>query len=90
MVFVLIVYSGTISKFNNDVDNGMIADLVKSELARRNIINNNDSEFRSWDNSLLHMKNVLDYSEMNKDIRVAIEYQIPATSKRVDFIISGR
>lgn len=86
----MIVYSGTISKFNNDVDNGMIADLVKSELARRNIINNNDSEFRSWDNSLLHMKNVLDYSEMNKDIRVAIEYQIPATSKRVDFIISGK
>src|SRR5690606_22079619 len=68
----------------------MIADLVKFELARRNIINNNESEFRSWDNSLLHMKNVLDYAEMNKDIRVAIEYQIPATSKRVDFIISGK
>lgn len=86
----MIVYSGTISKFSNDVDNGIIADLVKSELQRRNITNNNESEFRSWDNSLLHMKNVLDYPEMNKDIRVAIEYQIPATSKRVDFIISGR
>jgi len=86
----MIVYSGTISKFNIDVDNGMIADLVKSELAKRNIINNNELEFRAWDNSLLHMKNVLDYPEMNKDIRVAIEYQIPATSKRVDFIISGK
>ncbi len=86
----LIVYSGTISKFNNDVDNGIIADLVKSELESRNIVNNNESEFRSWNNSLLHMKNLLDYPEMNKDIRVAIEYQIPATSKRVDFIISGR
>ncbi|MDR4969350.1 MAG: hypothetical protein RG740_07005, partial [Acholeplasmataceae bacterium] len=78
----MIVYSGTISKFNNDVDNGIIADLVKSELEKRNITNNNQSEFRSWDNSLLHMKNVLDIPEISKDIRVAIEYQIPATSKR--------
>ena len=86
----VIVYSGTISKFNNDVDNGIIADLVKLELEKRNINNNNESEFRSWDNSLLHMKNVLDVPEINKDIRVAIEYQIPATSKRVDFIIAGK
>ncbi|MDI6453541.1 DUF2075 domain-containing protein [Peloplasma aerotolerans] len=86
----MIVYSGTISKFNNDVDNGIIADLVKSELEKRNITNNNQSEFRSWDNSLLHMKNVLDIPEISKDIRVAIEYQIPATSKRVDFIIAGK
>lgn len=86
----MIVYSGTISKFNNDVDNGVIADLVKYELEKRNISNNNESEFRSWDNSLLHMKNVLDVPEINKDIRVAIEYQIPATSKRVDFIIAGK
>lgn len=86
----MIVYSGTISKFNNDVDNGVIADLVKYELEKRHIINNNESEFRSWDNSLLHMKNVLDVPEINKDIRVAIEYQIPATSKRVDFIIAGK
>ena len=35
------------------------------------------------------MKNVLDDSELDKDIRVAIEYQIPRTSKRVDFIIAG-
>ncbi|MFA7127031.1 MAG: DUF2075 domain-containing protein [Bacilli bacterium] len=83
----MIVYSGTISKFNNDVDNGIIADLVKLELEKRNI---NKSEFRSWDNSLLHMKNVLDVPEINKDIRIAIEYQIPATSKRVDFIIAGK
>jgi hypothetical protein len=86
----MIVYSGTIAKFSSDVDNGIIAELIKSELRKRSIINNNESEFRAWDNSLLHMKNVLDFNEINTDIRVAIEYQIPATSKRVDFIISGK
>lgn len=86
----MIVYSGTISKFNSDVDNGIIASLVKTELEKRSIINRNESEFKAWDNSLLHMKNVLNFPEMNQDINVAIEYQIPATSKRVDFIISGK
>jgi len=86
----MIVYSNTISRFNDDVDNGIIADLVKEQLRLKNIINNNESEFRSWDNSLFHMKNVLSDKNINQDLRVAIEYQIPATSKRVDFIISGR
>lgn len=86
----MIVYTNTIEQFNNDVDDGIIAEQVKRELDRRNISHNNLSEFRSWDNSLLHMKNVLSDSEINKDLFVAIEYQIPATSKRVDFIISGK
>lgn len=86
----MIVYTNTIEQFNNDVDDGIIAEQVKKELDRRNISHNNLSEFRSWDNSLLHMKNVLSDSEINKDLFVAIEYQIPATSKRVDFIISGK
>ncbi|MDY0278909.1 MAG: DUF2075 domain-containing protein [Acholeplasma sp.] len=86
----MIVYSNTIAKFNDDVDNGIIADLVKEQLRLKNIINNNESEFRSWNNSLFHMKNVLYDSSINQGLRVAIEYQIPATSKRVDFIISGK
>ena len=85
----MLVYTGTISKFSDDVDNGAIADIVKEELFKHNIINNNVSEFRSWDNSLFHMKNLLATPEINSNLHVAIEYQIPATSKRVDFIISG-
>lgn len=86
----MIVYSGTIKKFNHDVDRGIIADLVKQELESRNLYSNNPAEFRSWDNSLLHMKNVLGDPGIDQNIRVAIEYQIPATSKRVDFLITGK
>lgn len=88
--FYVIVYSNTLSQFSYDVDNGMIASLVKKELEKRNIINNNESEFRAWDQSLMYMKNVLYTPEINQDVHVAIEYQIPATSKRVDFIVSGK
>lgn len=88
--FNMIVYTNTIKNFNSDVDEGVIAEKVKQSLEQRQIINNNISEFRSWDNSLLYMKNVLNDPDINQDLHVAIEYQIPATSKRVDFIVSGK
>jgi DUF2075 family protein len=86
----MIVYSNSIRSFNNDVDSGIIAEKVKIELERINVINNNPLEFLSWDRSLLYMKNVLDTASIHQDLSIAIEYQIPATSKRVDFIISGK
>ena len=85
----MIVYSNSIKKFNEDVDNRVIASVVKSELAKRNIIDNNPSQFRAWDQSLFYMKDILNHDDINQELYVAIEYQIPTTSKRVDFIISG-
>ena len=85
----MIVYSGTVARFIDDVDNSVIADQIKLEFEKRNIAHNNMSEFRSWENSLLRMSQVLNHSEIQQDLNVAIEYQIPATSKRVDFLITG-
>ena len=48
-----------------------------------------DSEFSSWLNSLRQMYIVLAESNIPSDTGIAIEYNIPQTSKRVDFIISG-
>ncbi|HHX62260.1 MAG TPA: DUF2075 domain-containing protein [Epulopiscium sp.] len=50
----------------------------------------NQSELRSWENSLLHMYMTLDSPDIPNDAGVAIEFNIPNTSKRVDFIISGK
>lgn len=38
---------------------------------------------------MMHMSNVMNTSDIPDDSGIAIEYQIPLTSKRVDFIISG-
>lgn len=35
------------------------------------------------------MRNIVDDNEIDDDVKIAIEYSIPLTSKRVDFIISG-
>ena len=85
----MIVYSATKAEFNNDVIMNSISDKVLRKLIEANIHGGTDGEYRAWQNSLNFMKNVLDDDEFDNDIRVAIEYQIPRTSKRVDFIIAG-
>ena len=49
-----------------------------------------ESQFRAWASSLLQMAKVLQDDAIPQDAGVAIEYQVPQTSKRVDFIITGR
>ena len=86
----MIVYNATKKQFNNDVILNQIADKVLMLLKERNIHAGNEAEYRSWQNSLSFMRNALDDPEIPDDINVAIEYQIPRTSKRVDFILSGQ
>ncbi len=86
----MIVYSATKKQFNEDVIFNRIADKVFELLKEKNIHAGNDGEYRSWQNSLSFMRNAIDDDEIPGDVNVAIEYQIPRTSKRVDFIISGQ
>ena len=47
------------------------------------------AEFRSWENSLNYMYKLLNDNEIPNNAGVAIEFNIPQTAKRVDFMISG-
>lgn len=48
------------------------------------------SEITSWQNSLQYMERVLADEDIPDDSGVAIEYHIPQSSKRIDFIITGK
>src|SRR5574344_2116068 len=85
----MIVYHKSKSEFDNDVMNNAIADQVKEELAKHGYNDNNQREFNSWQNSLTFMKIALEDKEIPLDCDISIEYQIPQTGKRVDFIITG-
>lgn len=86
----MIVYSGNLKQFSNDVLMGIIADRIEEEFEKNGFNHHNDAEYRAFNNSLMVMNNVLcNNSGINQDIHVAIEYQIPLTSKRVDFLITG-
>ena len=85
----MLVYTASKQQFNTDVIDNKISDKILEKLREKNIGGGSASEFRSWQNSLGFMRNVLDDPQIPNDADIAIEYQIPRTSKRVDFIISG-
>ena len=85
----MIVYSATKEEFNNDVIMNQISNKILEKLQEANIHGGALSEYHAWQNSLNFMNNVLNDKDFDNQIEVAIEYQIPRTSKRVDFIIAG-
>ena len=85
----MIVYSGIKADFMSSVENDTIAIEVQHTIWTKMGKATPENEFRSWDNSLQHMYKVLNDHNIPCDAGIAIEYNIPQTSKRIDFIISG-
>lgn len=85
----MIVYDGIKTEFLNSVMNGTIAEEVRQRIHEKMGRTTPKSEFDSWKNSLTRMYLVLSDASIPDRAGIAIEYNVPQTSKRVDFIISG-
>ena len=85
----MLIYNGLKSDFMSDTENDVLEtklyDAIKNKMNRSTGL----SELNSWRNSLKEMYITLNDSNIPSDVGVAIEYNIPQTSKRVDFLISG-
>ena len=88
-VLFMIIYSGIKSQFMEAVETASIATQIKDNIYDKMHRKTGLSEFKSWKQSLQSMYVVLTDSKIPDDTGIAIEYNIPQTSKRVDFIISG-
>lgn len=86
----MIVYSATKKDFCADVRSNQIAKILFDKTLQKLGKKTGESEFRSWKNSLQFMNNILFDSEIPEDSLVALEYKIPGTSNRIDFIITGQ
>lgn len=87
----MLIYKSTKAGFLDDCDNRAIEDVVAAEFVRRlDRYIPPPAEFRAWQNSLPKMANVLRDPAIPADAGVAIEYGIPGSAKRIDFLISGR
>lgn len=86
---IMIVYEATKNEFINHVFMDKLVDKIEESYTQK-IGRVNESELRSWENSLQYMSRVLSDKQIPNNVGVAIEFKIPHTSKRVDFIISGR
>lgn len=85
----MLVYEGIKKDFMKSIDEETIALEIEQKLIK--ILNKKTArnEFRAWENSLEYMYKVLNDNDISDDVGIAIEYNIPQTSKRVDFLISG-
>jgi uncharacterized protein len=85
----MLVYNNTKAQFVSDVLDNSIADKIMAQIRNKGLNAGSPNEFRAWENSMIYMNNIVNDCQIDDDVQIAIEYNIPLTSKRVDFIISG-
>lgn len=85
----MLVYSGTKTDFLHSVESGTLADEISQTILEKLGRKTPENEFRSWQNSLVNMYIVMSDPQIPATSGVAVEYNIPQTAKRVDFLISG-
>jgi DUF2075 family protein len=88
----MIVYQSTKKQFLQDAGDG-IEDIIHQKLttALGITVQKDGSEYNSWKNSLgNYMFHVMNTPDIDDEAVVAIEYGIPRTRNRIDFIIVGK
>ena len=86
----MIVYASNKAGFSDDVIHNRIADRVEDAVFTRLGRRTPRSEFRSWENSLQRIHNAIQDPEIPDDTGIAIEYRIPGSAKRIDFLLTGQ
>lgn len=85
----MIIYKSTAAGFRNDCFTRAIGEVIQEtyEQAVRKRVG--PSEVNAWSASLQQVAIALNDAEIPDDAGVAVEYTIPQSSKRIDFIITG-
>lgn len=85
----MIVYQATKVSFIDDVFNDVIDTKVLKYFQKNLNRKTSQSEINSWKDSMQYMERVVRDDSIPDDCGVAIEYQLPQSGKRVDFILTG-
>ena len=85
----MIVYQETKQQFLDDVRLDLIEEKIEEKVREKLHKKTAYNEFLSWMNSMQYMYKVMEDKRIPKDSKIAIEYRIPNSNKRVDFIICG-
>jgi uncharacterized protein len=86
----MLIYTANKDQFIRDVLRNEIDDRILANMLARGLGRVSPAELASWRNSMQFMKNILDVRDVPDDAGVAIEYVIPQTGKRIDFILTGQ
>ncbi len=85
----MLVYNSTLNGFLNSVESNIIDDEIEKAFVNTVANRVNPNEKRSWRNSMQYMHTLLNSSNIPRNTGVAIEFVVPPTSKRIDFMLSG-
>lgn len=85
----MIVYQETKAQFLDDVYHDVIDEKIQRLVLERLNRKTGQSEYNSWMNSMQYMYKVLENTSIPGDSNIAIEYKVPNSNKRIDFIVSG-
>ena len=83
------LYESVVKKFKEDVVQNKIADKILNKYQEYYKRKANQSEVRSWINSLNFVKNVLEYAPIEEN-KIIVEYELPYSEKRIDVILFGK
>ena len=87
----MIIYRGSTTQFDYDVRYNKIADILEQEFIRVLGRGVSPAERRSFQNSLSKINEVLINEGLNSvDCGVLLEYHLPQSSMRLDFMITGK
>ena len=86
----MIVYAATKQQFLKDNDNDDIEEVILRHFKEATGKKVGASEIRSWQGSLTYMAKVLRDNDLPSNAGLAIELHIPQSSKRIDFLLTGR
>lgn len=85
----MIVYKATKSQFAEDVLNDTIEHRILLFFKEKLKKSTSPREIESWKNSMIYVDRVLNDPGIPDDCGIAIEYQLPQSGKRLDFILTG-
>jgi DUF2075 family protein len=85
----MIVYQSTKDGFLNDILTNDIDTIIHNAYFEHLGRHTSRNEVLSWSNSMMYMNTILSDTAIPANAGISIEFQIPLTSKRIDFIITG-
>lgn len=83
------LYAGRSGQFVEDTVLNQVAGKLKNAFFSHYRYNPSHAEVSSWQNSLRAMSGILQYGDL-LDHGVMLEYQLPLTSRRLDFMVTGK
>lgn len=86
----MIVYEATAKKFIDDVDSNQIITQIEKAFQEKLGRGIPPGEVSAYANSLPHMERVVRRSGVADDCGILIEYKIPLTNFRIDFVVAGQ